>query len=579
MSGKDSSLLRRVAGWLGAADAPRKTDLLWLGLLGAAVLGAGLGLRDPWPPDEPRFALAARDMAETGRWLFPRVGGDLYADKPPMFMWLQAAGYWATGSLRVAFLLPTVLASIGTLLLTYDLGRRLWDRRTGLAAALVLLCLVQFQVQAKSAQIDTTLAFLTTLSLYGLLRHLLNGPDWRWFWIGCASAGLGVITKGVGFLPLLVLLPWAWAAKQGWDVTRARAPAAWWGGAAAFLGAICVWLVPMLLGVLFGGDPEFAEYRDNILLKQTAERYADSWGHFEPPWYFLVQVIPWAWLPVTALLPWLAPRWTAALKDRDPRIFLLLVWILLVVAFFSASAGKRGVYLLPAVPAVALITAPWARELAQRAGVRRVLFGLTALFVAAIAWFAFSPSRAVRRALEANDAQMPWEFLGPVIAAGVLVLVLCRVRRAAAGFVLVTLVVWSLVGWIGYPVATDLRSGRPVMEALREKMPPGTELGLIQWKEQFLLYLDRPVTHFGHRRPYEESLADGIAWMSAAPGRLALIDDDEPGCFDPTTAIDLGFAHRRHWYLVDPGDVDPECGDDRPAPVEVHHYTPPTAGR
>jgi 4-amino-4-deoxy-L-arabinose transferase-like glycosyltransferase len=159
------------------------------------------------------------------------------------------------------------------------------------------------------------------------------------------------------------------------------------------------------------------------------------------------------------------------------------------------------------------------------------------------------------------------------------VLVLCRVRRAAAGFVLVTLAVWSLVGWIGYPVATDLRSGRPVMEALREKMPPGTELGLIQWKEQFLLYLDRPVTHFGHRRPYEESLADGLAWLSAAPGRLALIDDDEPGCFDASTAIDLGFAHRRHWYLVDQGDVDPACGDGRPAPVEVHHYTPPTPGR
>ena len=572
------SPLRRIAAWLTAADTPRKTDLLWLALLGAAVLGAGLGLRDPWPPDEPRFALAARDMVETGRWMFPRVGGDLYPDKPPMFMWLQAVGYWATGSLRIAFLLPTVLSSIGALLLTYDLGRRLWDRRTGLSAALVLMCLVQFQVQAKSAQIDTTLAFLTTLSLYGLLRHLLKGPDWRWFWIGCASAGLGVITKGVGFLPLLVLLPWAWAAKQGWEVTRARAPGRWWGGAAAFLAAISLWLLPMLLGVLLSGDPDFVEYRDNILLKQTAERYADPWGHFEPPWYFLVQVIPWAWLPITALLPWLVPRWTGALKARDARILLLAGWILLVVAFFSASAGKRGVYLLPAAPAVALIAAPWARELAQRADVQRVVFALTSLFVAATAWFAFSPPRSVRRALEATGADMPWELPGSVIGAGVLVLLLCRFRRAAVGFLLGTMAVWSLVGWIGYPVVTDLRSGRPVMEALHEKAPPGAELGLIQWKEQFLLYLDRPVTHFGHRRPYEESLADGMAWLSAAPGRLALIDDDEPDCFDASTAIDLGFAHRRHWYLVDAGDVDPECGDGRPAPVEVHHYTPPASG-
>ncbi len=579
MSGPGESLPRRIGAWLAAADTPRRRDLAWLALLGAAVLGAGLGLRDPWPPDEPRFALAARDMVETGRWMFPRVGGDLYPDKPPMFMWLQAAGYWATGSLRIAFLLPTVLASIGMLLLTYDLGRRLWDRRVGLSAALVLMCLVQFQVQAKSAQIDTTLAFLTTLSLYGLLRHLLQGPDWRWFWAGCAAAGLGVITKGVGFLPLLVLLPWGWAAKRGWEVAAPRSPAAWWGGVAAFLGAICLWLVPMLLGVLFSGNPDFAEYRDNILLKQTAERYADSWGHFEPPWYFLVQVIPWAWLPVVAVLPWLVPRWAEALKRGDPRILLPAAWVVLVVAFFSASAGKRGVYLLPAAPAVALLAAPWARELAQRAGVRRVVFALTALFVAGIAWFAFSPSRSVRRALEANDAQMPWEFLGPLITAGVLVLVACRVRRAFAGFALVTMTTWSLVGWVGYPLATDLRSGRPVMEALREKAPHGTELGLIQWKEQFLLYLDRPVTHFGHRRPAEESMADGIAWLFAEPGRIALIDDDEKACFDASTAIDLGFAHRRHWYLVDSGDVDPDCGDGRQAPVEVHHYTPPTSAR
>src|SRR5687768_12758365 len=64
------------------------------------VLGAGLGLRDPWPADEPRFALVAMQMVESGQWLFPHRGGELYSDKPPFFMWMQALAYQATGQWR-----------------------------------------------------------------------------------------------------------------------------------------------------------------------------------------------------------------------------------------------------------------------------------------------------------------------------------------------------------------------------------------------------------------------------------------------------------------------------------------------
>ena len=125
-----------------SADPGRQTsgrDVLLMFLLGAAVLASGIGLRDPWAPDEPRFALIARDMLISGDWLIPRVGGDLYPDKPPLFMWLVAAGTWLTGSLRTGFLLPSVLASLGTLWLVFDLARRLWDRDTAVAAGLVLL--------------------------------------------------------------------------------------------------------------------------------------------------------------------------------------------------------------------------------------------------------------------------------------------------------------------------------------------------------------------------------------------------------------------------------------------------------
>jgi 4-amino-4-deoxy-L-arabinose transferase-like glycosyltransferase len=105
--------------------------------------------------------------------------------------------------LRVGFLLPSLLAGIGTTLLVYDLLRRARGREVALAGAFMLLITFQFVWQARQAQIDGVLSFITTLSLYGLLRHLVLGPAPGWYLAGWAAAGFGVITKGVGFLPLL----------------------------------------------------------------------------------------------------------------------------------------------------------------------------------------------------------------------------------------------------------------------------------------------------------------------------------------------------------------------------------------
>ena len=190
--------------------------LLFLLAVAAVILAAGLGLRDPWPADEPRFALIARDMAENGRWLFPNVGGVLYPDKPPLHFWIVAATYAMTGSLRFSFLFPAFVQGLVMLFLVADLGRRLWDERAGLWAGAVLLATLQFPLQMKSGQLDGPLCFWTTLSLYGFCRHLLVGPDWRWYAIGGLAAGLGIITKGVGILPYLVFVPLIIAVRGNW---------------------------------------------------------------------------------------------------------------------------------------------------------------------------------------------------------------------------------------------------------------------------------------------------------------------------------------------------------------------------
>lgn len=551
-------------------------DRLTLLALTLLLVATGIGLRDPWPADEPRFALIARDMMAGGDWLVPHVGNDLYADKPPLFFWLQALFLRATGSLRIAFLLPSLLSAIGCVLLVQDLARRLWNRETGLVAGLLLLITVQFVWQARQAQIDATLCFWTTLSLYGLLRHTLLGPQWRWCAIGCAAAGFGVITKGVGFLPLLMLVP-LWGLHLRWRNTTLTGDARWLWGMLAFLGAIAVWFVPVLLAAQ--DNPALQAYRDEILFKQTIERYAQAWHHHEPFWYFIVEVIPVLWLPLSALLPWLLPRWLRAWRDREVKVIAPLLWCMLVVLFFSISAGKRGVYVLPAVPAFVLAAAPYMAELLSVRGVRRVLFGLGA-FVAAVC------AVAAGYALVHGDTRLDviadygLDPVAPLLTIAALAALACAWARLERPL-------WAYVGALGAalcvvsfwvnPAINEVRSGRDFVRRIESAADPARELGIAKSKEQYLLYFNRPIVHFGHARWFEEEaeVEDAARWYSERPGRqLVLTEYSKMRCFPNADTVALGEANRTQWFLIRGGAPEWWCIDRGRSGVAISYAAP-----
>jgi 4-amino-4-deoxy-L-arabinose transferase-like glycosyltransferase len=336
--------------WLATASPAR--DMALLLALGLLLFGAGLGLRDPWPADEPLHALIAREMLATGNWLYPMVGGEFFEDKPPLVFWMQAFFFWLTGSERIGFLLPSLLGGLGTLMLVYDLGRRLWSREAGLAAALLLLFTVQFALQARRAQLDAVLVFFTVLSLYCLLRQLLLGGGWRWAIAAGVAAGFGVLTKVVGFLSYLVLVPWLYAVWRGWPDVRWQRPVLMWlASGLACAAVVGAWLLPIWLQARH--DPAVAAYFHELVVTHTVGRYVEPWHHYQPVWYY-AQVIVTLWLPLAALLPWLVPRWGEALKARDARVLLPLGFALLYLTFFTLTRGKRDIYILSALPMLAL---------------------------------------------------------------------------------------------------------------------------------------------------------------------------------------------------------------------------------
>lgn len=545
----------------------------WLLLIFAiVVIGAGIGLRDPWPSDEPRFTLAAKQMVESGDWLFPHRGSELYSDKPPMLMWTEAASYTITGSWRVAFLLPSLLAALGTLLLVYDLGRRLWSRQAGLYAATALLLSFQFVYQVKRAQIDPLVLFYITAANWGLLVHLLKGPNWRAYWFGCFCAGLGVITKGVGIISLLLLLPYLVAWRWQWDGVSRMGAGAWWRwllGLVALLAAIALWLLPMLLGVkAHGNDPAYTAYVNDILFRQTAQRYSNAWHHIHSPLYY-IPIMMFSWLPLSLIYPGAIPRWWRQLKAKDARQLLLLGWLLLVLLFFSASPGKRDVYILPMLPMMALAAAPFLGELLQTRWLRSLgllfigVMGVALLSLGAyalIAHPAFVANLATTRGFDEGEHSLWWMCIA--MGATQLVLVAAmRLRRAAwavAGGMAAIWLAWSL--W-AYPLLNDSSSSAGLMRDVREHVPAHDELGMIAWKEQNLLMLERPATDFGFSVPSHEQYTAAIKWQAQLPATrwLFAVDTAIGDCVDRARAVSLGSANRREWWLFKADAVVPGC--------------------
>lgn len=552
-------------------------ELAWLMLAAFVVIAAGIGLRDPWPADEPRFTYLAKSMIESGEWLIPRRSGALYSDKPPMFLWLQAGAMQLMGgSVRLGFLLPSLLAAMGTLWLVYDLGRRLWTRRVGLYAAWILLFTLQFTYQAKRAQIDMVLLFLVTLANHGLLLALLRGPDDRRWGVGWFAAGIGTITKAVGVLALLMLPVAAWAKARGWPGLRLPPARRWFVGAALFVAALLVWLGPMLWTVWRSGDPELHGYVHGILFRQTVTRYTDSWDHQLPFWYQFSVVLSF-WLPAALALPWAIPAWWRRLRRRDPRYLLPLAWFAMVLVFFSIPEGKRDVYIMPALPMFCLALAPLAPGLLRRVGPRALLLAFVValggvLLLAGLAMLLGEPGFE-RRLLEGRSflpGEVDW-MAGLLVVMGGWMLgctAWFRARRAGRA------AAWALGGlWVayalgGYPVLDRHSTPRELMQRVDALAGPGIEVGAVAWREAMLLASDRRIHTFGFGPDGDEDAswaqqwAGAAAWQAQAPDRrwLLVLDEALPACVKRDALVDAGKASRRRWWLVPAAAVPAGCG-------------------
>ncbi len=315
--------------------------LLWL-----LFVVLPIGNRGLWAPDEPRYLQVAWEMSRSGSYLVPFMNGEIYAEKPPLFFWLTilASKIFA---FETASRWVSAFASLGILLLTYLLGAMGGDKKIGLTAALILMTTSLFTLLMTTGNIDTTLTFFTTASLFFFFKWDVQQKE-KFLVLAYSACGVGILAKG----PVALIVPWLTFVI--WEIFKHRrhekasfAHLAW--GPAIALAIAALWVIP---ACITGGE----EYARTILLRQQFGRAVKTAPHSRPFFYYLLNFPPNA-MPWFIVLIGAVPVIKKAWRDRQRELLLFALWACATFVFFSLPSGKRERYLLPLYPAFSIIIA------------------------------------------------------------------------------------------------------------------------------------------------------------------------------------------------------------------------------
>jgi len=268
-------------------------------------------------------------------------------------------------------------------------------------------------------------------------------------------------------------------------------------------------------------------------------------------------------MPTWLLIPFLVPRWREALRLREPRVWMPLVWFALVLVFFSIPSGKRAIYILPGLPMLALAMAPYIGDLMKTRWLPRLAFGITVaagvVFASVGAWAWKAAPKAARRIAAGyelpDNGQALWLCVIAVGVAFLVAAVVCRPRRGVLALVLGAGLAWIVWPVATYPLLNANQSAAQLMGEADARIGPDGQLGLVSWREEVLYQARRPVTEFGFTRDAALQMADARAWQRADPAhRWILLNEDAlDSCVIREKVVDMGIANRVRSALL-PGD-------------------------
>ena len=358
----------------GTTEPTSRARPLWVEAGAIALLALALNLlgnarSSLWDRDEPRYAGATREMRISGDLIDPSFNAEPRYHKPILIYWLMLAGTAVVGDNTFGVRLISAVSGVGTVLLVWGLGRRMFGPLAGRLAALMLATAPIMVAESKLATTDAALLFFLTASQFALWE-LSRAASRRWaavFWVAMA---LATLTKGpVG--PLLIAASALVSVLWG-------GPRAWWGrlhwvwGLLGFLAIAAPWYVA--IGIISEGEFYRISMGKHVIHRMTTGM--ETHGGF--PGYYLVGSLlgfyPWSVLMPAGLLA----AWSR--RKSDPAIGFAAGWIVGPFVVLELIRTKLIHYYLPAYAGWALLSAWLVVEVARsEANLRRWPLGRLAI--------------------------------------------------------------------------------------------------------------------------------------------------------------------------------------------------------
>jgi 4-amino-4-deoxy-L-arabinose transferase-like glycosyltransferase len=327
-------------------------------LTAVALIFPNLGAPSLWDLDEGNNAEAAREMLDCGNWVVPTFNYQLRVDKPALLYWLQIGAYRLFGINEFAARVPSALAALAAVGMTYEFGRHLFGSVTGLLAGLVLASTALFCASAHFANPDALLNAFTLLTLLLFWRSFV-GRGRAWSAAGGISAGFAVLAKG----PVGLLLP---AAVIAVFLLWSRKLRLLWGR--GLLVATLAFLLVALPWYIWVGVETKIAFLRGFLMEHNVGRYLHSMEHHGGPVYYYLGVLAIGFAPWSAFLGLAGWYGTGRRAGDDVQQVLtelvlpagyrfLWCWIAVYLVFFSLAGTKLPNYILPVYAPLAILTA------------------------------------------------------------------------------------------------------------------------------------------------------------------------------------------------------------------------------
>jgi 4-amino-4-deoxy-L-arabinose transferase-like glycosyltransferase len=486
----------------------------------------GLGAFGLTGADEPRYAQIAREMLARHDWIVPTLNGAPWLEKPALLYWKMMSSYSIFGVSDWAARVPAAFHAMALVLGIFFFMRR-FRFASELDAAMIAASSAGMIGFGRGASTDMLVSAPFALAMMSWWTwHQTSKKLWLVIFYGLL--GVGALAKGPVAPALAVLVVGAYAVlrRDGKIFVRSLSIP----GFVLFLAIVLPWFVAIQAKV-----PQFFRV---FFIEHNLERFGTNlYQHSQPFWYyipvFLLAALPWTFFALPALVEAgrnvfrrESPEQSA--NTDDGLSSFLFLWIVVPIIFFSISRAKLPGYILPAIPAAALLTADYIHRLKA---IPRLLIALHALLCAMLLVGALMAPFAMVKQAPPSSLQIGMTVTGAVIA----VMVLLMVRREGVRVLhFVTLVPTILaVAFLLRPAAATIdrtQSARPINQELAKLGVSASEpVATFNVKRQVAYGLDfyrnQPVSHYEHEGPLDmpTGIPSGMHVVVAKEGSLGAV--------------------------------------------------------